>query len=312
MSKTLIILNPHAASGRAGKLWTQVEPILWDKLGELAIVITHHPEEVAVHLERAYISGLNRVISIGGDGTNHALVNALAALSAKYPDGEPIIYGMLPIGTGRDWARSQGMPLGDSLNDIEQAADWIANAEPHPTDIGLLRFGRLQDDAPHTEHFLNIASTGLSGEVDQRVNAVQTRRPWTFLSATVQSIVRYQPKPLQVWLDDEEWYEGRALLLAVANGTTFGHGMRIAPNAATDDGLFDVVLVKDASKLETLLALRRVYDGSHLTHRAVQYRRARRVMIESEQPVSLDLDGEYGKGQRLDFQVRPGLLQLLR
>jgi diacylglycerol kinase (ATP) len=183
---------------------------------------------------------------------------------------------------------------------------------PTRSRIRLLRLGNLQDDSPHTEHFLNIASAGLGGEVDKRVNAARTRRPWTFLSATVHSILRYQPKPLHVWLDDQEWYEGRALLLAVANGTTFGHGMRIAPHADTDDGLFDVVLVKDASKLETLLALRRVYDGSHLTHRAVQYRRARRVIIESEQTVSLDLDGEYGSGQRLDFQVRPGLLHLLR
>lgn len=312
MSKTLIILNPHAASGRAGRLWTQIEPILWHKLGELAVAVTQRPQEVAAHLENAYHSGLNRVISIGGDGTNHALVNALAALGAKYPDGEPLIYGMLPIGTGRDWARSQGIPLGDTLGSIEQAADWIASAQPHPTDIGLLRIGDLDDAAPRTEHFLNIASAGLGGEVDRRVSAAPTRRPWTFLSATVRSILRYQPAPLRVWLDDDAWYEGRALLLAVANGTTFGHGMQIAPYAHTDDGLFDVVLVKDASKLETLLALRRVYDGSHLTHPAVQYKRARRVMIETEQPVSLDLDGEYGSGQRLDFQVRPGLLHLLR
>lgn len=312
MSRTLIILNPHAASGRAGKLWTQIEPILWDRLGELVVAVTQHPEEVAVHLENAYNSSLNRVISIGGDGTNHALVNALAALSAKYPDGEPLIYGMLPVGTGRDWARSQGMPLGDSVESIEKAADWIANAQPHPTDIGLLRIGALNDDAPRTEHFLNIASAGLGGEVDRRVNAVHNRRPWTFLSATVRSILRYQPRPMRVWLDDVEWYEGRSLLLAVANGTTFGHGMRIAPQAATDDGLFDVVLVKDAHKLDVLMTLRRVYDGSHLAHPAVQYKRARRVMIESQQPVSLDLDGEYGSGQRLDFQVRPGLLHLLR
>ena len=66
MSKTLIILNPHAAGGRAGKLWTHIEPMLWDKLGELVLAVTQNPAEVAQHLDHAYASGLTRVVSIGG------------------------------------------------------------------------------------------------------------------------------------------------------------------------------------------------------------------------------------------------------
>jgi diacylglycerol kinase (ATP) len=302
MSKTLIVLNPHAGGGRAGKLWTQVEPLLWQKLGEIVVAVTQRPEEVAHHLDKAYASGLTRVISIGGDGTNHALVNAIAHLHEQHPDGEPMVYGMFPMGTGQDWARSAGIPL----DDIEAAANWIANAQPQPTDIGLLRF----DD--QREHFLNIASAGLGGEVDKRVNRAAKRRPWTFLAATVSAILNYRPQPLQIQLDGSTWYDGKALLVAVANGTTFGHGMKIAPQAQIDDGAFDVVLVEDASKLETLMALRRVYDGSHLTHPAVQFRRAKHVRILSDTPLSLDLDGEYGSASELDFSVRPGLLHLLR
>lgn len=302
MSKTLIILNPHAGSGRAGRLWTQIEPLLWEKLGELVVAITQRPEDVAHHLDKAYASGLNRVVSIGGDGTNHALVNALANLSEQYPDGEPVIYGMFPAGTGQDWARSAGIPL----NDVQAAADWVANAQPHPTDIGLLQLDNRR------EHFLNIASAGLGGEVDKRVNQTAKRRPWTFLAATVAAILRFQPQPIQIQLDGQDWYEGKALLVAVANGSTFGHGMKIAPNAQTDDGLFDVVLVKDASKVETLMALRRVYDGSHLTHPAVQFARAKQVKVLSSTAQSLDLDGEYASAKQIDFQMRPGLLHLLR
>lgn len=303
MSKTLIILNPHAAGGRAGQLWSQVEPILWDKLGELVVAVTQKPEEVARHLDKAYTSGLNRVISIGGDGTNHALVNALADLSARYPDGEPVIYGMLPIGTGRDWARSAGIPF-----DIHEAAEWIANARPRPTDIGLLTING------HTsEHFLNIASAGLGGEVDRHVNQLSRRRPWTFLAATVRTILRYQPQAVRVWLDDDEFYEGKPLIVVIANGSIFGHGMKIAPDAVTNDGLFDVVLVDHVSRLETIATLRRVFDGSHLSHPAVSHRRARQVRIESqgEPEIPLDLDGEYLSGRSLTFTVRPQLIHLL-
>ncbi|HEX2618494.1 MAG TPA: diacylglycerol kinase family protein [Phototrophicaceae bacterium] len=312
MSKTLIILNPHAGGGRAGQLWTQIEPLLWDKLGELAVAVTQRPEEVAHHLDKMYATGLNRVISIGGDGTNHALVNALANLSEQYPEGEPVIYGMFPVGTGQDWARSAGIPL----NDIEAAADWVANAQPYPTDIGLMTLdNNLPEkplEKPRREHFLNIASTGLGGEVDKRVNQAAVRRPWTFLAATVATILQFKPQPIQIQLDDQDWYEGGALTLVVANGTTFGHGMKIAPNAQIDDGLFDVVLVKDASKLDTLMALRRVYDGSHLTHPAVQFSRAKKVQVQGKAIQSLDLDGEYASARQITFELRPGLLHLLR
>lgn len=301
MSKTLIILNPHAAGGRAGKLWTKIEPMLWEKLGALVVAVTQNPQEVAQHLDKAYASGLDRVISIGGDGTNHAMVNALAALSERNPNGPPVSYGILPVGTGRDWARSAGIPMS-----IDDAAAWIASAEPTPTDIGLVTW-----ESGRQEHFLNIASAGISGEVDRRVNSVKRRRRWTFLSATIATILGFEPAQVKVMLDDAPWYEGKSWLVAVANGSTFGRGMKIAPNARIDDGLFDVLLIENVSKMEALKTLRRVYDGSHLTHPAVRVQQARRVTLESRVPLMLDLDGEHAQGMRLEFSVRPHMLQLL-
>ncbi|MBZ0295222.1 MAG: diacylglycerol kinase family lipid kinase [Anaerolineae bacterium] len=301
MPKTLIILNPHAAGGLAGRLWQQIEPLLWQNLGDLVIAVTEKPDEVPLHLDKAYESGLTRVISIGGDGTNHALVNGLARLNEEYPDGPRMVYGILPVGTGRDWARSQGIPLNP-----EEAAHWIATAEPRPTDIGLLTYDHRR------EHFLNIASAGLSGEIDRRVNQTQVRRPWTFLKATVATLLTHTAQAVQVTVDDEQWYEGDAYLVAVANGTTFGHGMKIAPDARVDDGLFDVVLIEGMPRLEAVAALRRLYDASHLTHPGVHLRRGQQVRITSPiHSLGLDLDGEHAEGNNLTFTVRPGLLPIL-
>jgi YegS/Rv2252/BmrU family lipid kinase len=302
MSKTLIVLNPRAGSGRAGQVWTELEPLLWELLGELVIAVTQNPQDVAAHLEEAYAAGLTRIISIGGDGTNHVLVNALTALNRRHPEGPRMVYGNLPIGTGRDWARGFGIPT----DNYRRAAEWIAHAQPKSIDLGLLHFDH-QD-----EYFLNIASAGMGGDVVSRVNRTARRRPWTFLQATVESLMRYQPKPIQVTLDGKEWYDNRAYLLAVANGTTFGHGMKIAPNAQQDDGLFDVLVIDDIPRLRVLAALKSVYDGSHLTHPAVHHMRAAEVRVQSPAgTIGIELDGEYAAGRDLTFTVQPGALQVL-
>jgi len=213
-----------------------------------------------------------------------------------------MIYGNLPIGSGRDWARHKKIPM-----DIHEAARWIAKATPTPTDVGQLLLDHNQQ-----EYFLNIASAGLSGAVNTRVNNTPIRKPWTFLKATIQSILSYEPQVMQIQLDGKDWYEGKTYLLAVANGTTFGHGMRIAPRAETNDGIFDVVLVKGVARAVILSALYQVYSGSHLTHPAVRYAQAKEVHITGvNNAVGLDLDGETASSHEMTFRIQPGLMQIL-
>ena len=302
MQKTLIILNPHAANGLAGRIWTQLEPVLWETLGELVVAVTQRPEDVAQHLDKARASALTRVISIGGDGTNHALINALADLNERYPNDAPMVYGNLPLGTGRDWARGTGIPI----NDLKAAARWIAEAQPRPTDIGLLTCDSRR------EHFLNIASAGIGSEIAARVNRTPVRRPWSFLQSTLISLFQYRPRPMQIRLDGKDWYEGRTYIVAVANGSTFGHGMKIAPEAVVNDGQFDVIVV-DGNSLGTVLsALPRVYNGTHMTCPAVHAGRAASVEVSSAgEPLGVELDGEPTAGHELTFSICPGLLHLL-
>lgn len=300
MSKTLIVLNPHAANGRAGQLWSTIEPILWNYLGELVVAITQTPNDVSQHIHQAYEAGLTRVISIGGDGTNHSLVNALIAHNQKYPDAPPMEYGMLPVGTGQDWARSMGIPF-----NIQAAAQWIAEAKPKAVDVGQIQ---IFDEK---RYFLNVASVGISGEVVTRVEK-SNRRPWTFLMATVRSLIDYQPPHIQIRLDKQDWYEGTSYLVAIANGTTFGRGMKVAPEANISDGWFDVILVEGMSRLRALDALRQVYDGKHLDKKQIHHQRAKSVEImSSANALSMELDGEFASGQPLHFSIQQGLLNLL-
>jgi len=301
MPPTLIILNPHAASGRAEHLWQQAEPTLSQHLSELAVVTTQGPADVYAQIENAYQNGIRRVISVGGDGTNNSLVDALAKFQINNPEHEPMTLGNLPVGTGRDWARSQGFLLG-----IDAAVARLTQAQPRAIDIGHVQIDGQQ------RHFLNIASGGMGGDVDKWVNQVEKRRSWTFLRATVAAILTHQPRHMSIKLDGELWFEGRSMLVVVANGTTFGHGMRIAPQASIDDGVFDIVLIATPSRTYILRALWHVYNGSHLNLDGVLFRQAHHVDIQcQDDQLPLDIDGEYAAGSELIFEVKPKFLNML-
>jgi diacylglycerol kinase (ATP) len=301
-SKTLVILNPHAAGGQALKVWPLIDSRLQPSFGKIDLVVTQRPEDVAVHVERALAEQIPNVISIGGDGTNHALINELVRLRSSNGDLPAMTYGCLPIGTGRDWARTLGIPLAP-----EAAADWLGTTTAVSTDIGAMQL----DDQP-THYFLNIASMGASGKVSARVNLVRQRMPWTFLQNTVTTLLTFQPPKVRVLLDGQEWYSGGAYLVVVANGRYFGHNMMIAPSAVIDDGFFEVVVVEAMPRLRVIGALNTAYSGQHVRRSDVHVGKARVVEIESESPLSYEMDGEPVIGTHARFELLPGKLEMFR
>jgi len=299
ITPTLLIVNPYAGGGRAGLIWQRHEPDIRRLLGDLLVNITQRVEELPDVIGGAVEEGIRRVVAIGGDGTNHTVLNALM----QHHNAEPLlpfVYGVIPAGTGRDFARGLGLPLKPV-----QAIQQLAHAHPRPIDIGHVRY----DD--NAAYFLNISSAGISNDVVQRVDC-GPRRPWTFLHAAVTSLLHYDPEPMRIWLDDELFWDDDVYIVVVANGTTFAQGMQIAPQARVDDGLFDVVVVERMPRLEILSQLRLAYSGAHIHHPKVHIRRARHVRIQSDgRQLGMDLDGEPAQGREMVYTVRPQALTLL-
>ena len=155
-------------------------------------------------------------------------------------------------------------------------------------------------------------SVGASGEVDARVNNVSHRTSSTFLKATIATLFNYRPRDIAVECNGRTFYEGPCFLLAVANGCYFGHGMRIAPHALINDGLFDVVLVEGMPRMRILLALKTVFSGKHLRRKDVHYTRAASVeVISDNSDLGMDLDGEVECGNFLRFSVLPRAVKIL-
>jgi len=301
--KTLIIVNANACGGRAVAVFKSIEGRIAEFFGDLSVAVSEKTEDVGRHIDAAAAAGVDLVIAVGGDGTNHGVVNALAerpGLSASF--------GSLPVGTGTDWARALGIP-----SDPAAAVDWLMRAQPVLCDLGKIEYKDAQNgDRPARRFFLNISSAGVSGEIVARVNRLRRRTALSFLRSTVAALFKYSPQRITVECDGSKFYEGPSYLLAVANGRFFGRGMWVAPNALIDDGLFDVVLVEGMPRLRILLALRTVFSGRHLRRNDVHHRRAASVRVHSEDgPLSLEFDGEEAQGQDLLYTVSPGALRVL-
>lgn len=302
---TWVIVNLNAAGGSARRVWTYLEPRMRDAFGDFEVAVTASSDELTPLFSHAYSRGLSRVVGVGGDGTNHSLINALHSLTEREPAAKSVAYGMIPVGTGRDWARATGVPL-----DPVQAVAYLAEAQPTPTDVGVVQY-TAADGSTQRRHFLNIGSAGLSADVVRRVNRARYRRPWTFLGASLGAILDYRVREVRVTLDGEIIHDGRTLLVVAANGTTFGHGMKVAPEATPHDGQLDVILMHDCGRVAAANLLNKVYTGAHLSSPFVRTARGRELRLTAETPLDLELDGEYFSGTDLLYTVEPGLLSLL-
>jgi YegS/Rv2252/BmrU family lipid kinase len=301
--KTLIILNPHSGGGRAGKIFRHLEEKLVHILGDFLVAITHDPDAVARQLDFIASAGVERVIALGGDGTNFSILNTLV----KHPELD-LEYGTIPMGTGRDWARSLGIPL-----DPFRAAEWLGHVQPVRCDMGKVEYVDVRTSpTPTSRIFLNVASTGITRDVIARVNRAKRRTATCFLTSSIKSLLKYKPQRIIVECDGKLFFEGESYMLAVANGRSFGRGMWIAPDAMLNDGLFDVVIVEAMPRFKAIASMRKLYSGKHMKMKEVHAIRASTVTIRSDEgPIDLDLDGEEAIGEEVRFTLMPKAQKVL-
>ena len=289
MEHVLFVVNPRAASGRAARVWSS----LCDRVRSLRaarVVRCGETSAAASAIAAALTPRIRRVVAVGGDGTLHYALNLLLADSDR---GRHV--GLVPVGTGSDLARGLGLERRP-----ERALEQALEGAPARLDALRLTAGG------QTRYFINEASIGLSARVAARVNALAKRNTLTFLSGALRELARYEPRWARIRLDGKVWWEGRYYVAVVANGSHFGKGMRIAPQADPSDGLADVIVAEAAPKALTLAWLPSLYLGKHLAAPFVHFARARSVEIETgDEPAEFEGDGEIALSAPGEITVMP-------
>ena len=287
--RTLAIVNPAAGDGAGAGVGAGLAHELELAGFKVEIIQTPAPGEAARIAREAAADGCRTVIAVGGDGTANEIANGLVDTGTAL--------ALYPIGSGNDFARSLGYPR--KRRDI---ARFLASARRRVIDVGEVN-GRI---------FVNAAGVGIDGHVAERIEAsarVVGARLGYFVGALV-SIATYRPRPMRIRIDGET-REGKHLMVVAANGTYFGSGMHVAPTAKLDDGLFDIVVAGDLGRWASLVALAKLYRGTHVNGTTIVMKRARVVEIELQRPLRAQLDGETTMAQRFSIRVRPGALEVL-
>jgi diacylglycerol kinase (ATP) len=292
-------------------------------LGKFEVRHTRGPGDAERIAARAQREGVGRVVVAGGDGSVSQVVTGIlaarhsavasvgadaAGVASEVPgraDGPEV--GWLPLGTGGDLSRAFGLEGG-----VAEAIERLASGATRPVDVGRIRY-RARDGRDHTSYFLNVASLGISGLVDEYV--IDAPRflggSFAFLVAALRAFAAYQPPTVQFSVDGKDLFEGPISLVAVANGSYFGGGMHIAPDARPDDAVFDLVIVKALSKLGLLANLPSLYRGTHLGSPAVSCMRAVRLDVRAlSGEVLLDVDGEPLGTLPASIELLPSALTL--
>jgi YegS/Rv2252/BmrU family lipid kinase len=293
LSGVLVIVNPAADRGRAARHWPTVAQEL-ERCGiAFEEAITAAPGE-AVAIAQRGASTHDVVVAAGGDGTVHEVVNGLMRAGGR------AMFGVIPLGSGDDF---------EKLLSPRDAVERLRVQTPKPFDVGRIVAG------PETRYFANGMDIGFGAHGARNVQRVPRMLTGfgAYLGALLLTMVRYPLLEIRLQLDDAPPFALTTAMTAVMNGTTFGGSFHVCPDARPDDGVLDLLLVDAVGRLQILQLVPKILKGSHAGDPRLRLARAKRVRIESGEPLLLEADGEiaFDGIRTLDIDLLPGALRVL-
>ncbi len=275
-----IIVNPVAGKGKTARHLKILKEIAARIESKFDFFITERPQH-ATQISDKIHKNYDGVVAFGGDGTANEVMNGLAGT------GTP--FGLIPEGTGNDFARSINVP-----RKIERALQIIQNYKTKIIDLGTIG-DRI---------FLNGVGIGFDGYVNFKSKSVKFfKGSLSYIYAVLTSLAFWKPLPMHIELDDKPVTTKRSFLFAVGNGWSVGGGLILTPQAVLDDAVFDICHIPDVPLGKILLNLGRLKTGTISAVREVQLSKARKIILKSEYYLPAHFDGEFYYPLSREFQI---------
>jgi diacylglycerol kinase (ATP) len=305
MDRYKIIVNPTSAHGAAEQAIPRIEELLRGYGLAYDLVRTERPWHAAELAQQAAHDGYNVVVAAGGDGTANEVLNGLL-LAQEAGASRSVAMGLLGIGRGNDFAFGMGVPQG-----VEEGCRILAEGRRRTVDVGRVSGGLY----PNGRYFGNGVGIGFDATVGfEAAKMTRLRGFLCYIVAALKTIFLYYSAPLlRIQLDDQA-LELPALLVSIMNGRRMGGGFLMAPQGRPDDGLFDLCIARQVSRLGVLALMPLVMKGTQGTHPAISMPRSRRVTVtalKGSLPAHADGETLCVAGQQLEMELLPGRLQTI-
>jgi diacylglycerol kinase (ATP) len=287
-TRIAVICNPTGGGGRAARELTHLERALSAAKLDFRVLQTECVGDATRLALLARDTGARAIVVVGGDGTLNEVSQAYIGEHGQPVAAPPV--ALFCAGTGDDFGR---VASGLGSDAMPRFVERLIHLRTTSVDLGLLsmrdgRGGEVQ------RAFVNIASVGISGRVDELISRrsryVGAKAAYTL--ASLRALLTYRNVPLEVRLDGRSLYQGPTYIAAIANGRYFGGGYQIAPNASIADGALDVVCIGNVSRSFAVALGPTLRRGEHLQLGQVYSGRAQQVELITAQPVLVDVDGE--------------------
>ena len=277
MHKHLLIFNPNSDRGRSGQKASDLRAMV-QQLGGADWRGTEYPDHAAEIAAQA--TGYDTVVALGGDGTVHEVVNGLLQIPVEQ---RPRL-GVVPIGSGNDFAYAVGVPL----TNPQEAVRRVFTGEPRLVDVGLIK-----DGTGRSEYFDNTVGLGFDGAINIRSRAITYLYGFPmYLTAVLQSIIlNFEAPRLKVQYDGGT-LDQNIMMMTIGNGPREGGGFMTTPMSKVDDGIFDFLYIHQLSRVRLLQLLPKVMNATHVGEPDVTIKQSTRLVIEADRALPIHIDGE--------------------
>lgn len=291
MAKLYFIVNPVSGSGEGMRRFLFVRGIMEQRGIEYGYCFSEYPGHAVKLAREAIDAGETRIVAVGGDGT-------LNEVASVVKDHKGIKLGVLPFGTGNDFAHGIGLPESN-----EELVDVLSSDISRPLDAGMAGGA----------FFINVSGYGFDVDVvrytDKYKRKLNGMLP--YLLGIFESLIHLSCAKTDIVTDDGRHYSADAIMLTACNGRRFAGGINCAPDAEYDDGLIDFCLIKKVSRLRFLYLLPKYMKGKHLKYKEFIYFRAKSIQVTTDLPTRIECDGEPKGTTPAEFSVLHGVLDFI-
>lgn len=300
------VVNPKSANGRTRQLWPGYHKML--DQAEIKVVYAWTSDagggtEITKH---ALAQGYRRFIAVGGDGTVNEVLNGL--IENDRAVSNDIELAVFEQGTGGDLVRTLRPGL---EKDLDSLIRMLVAPKVILADIGRVKYRDFQGKNA-IRYFLNASNIGIGAEAVHRANnrSKALGSKITYMRGALSTILTYKNSLVSLVTDQKSAWEGNSWGLMVCNGQYIGGGMHIAPDAVIDDGYFDLVIIKDMSRLLLITRFPKIYKGTHIHDANIEIRRCRSITLETPESLLFEIDGEIPGMAPKEYHIIPGCLKI--